>query len=62
MDHPSPILTLKEFQKEYKCSHGQTYREIAAGRLKVRKMGRATRVTRPDADAWAASLPTMGGE
>lgn len=62
MDSPTPILTLKEFQREYKVSHGQTYREIAAGRLKVRKMGRATRVTRPDADAWAANLPTMGAD
>lgn len=62
MNTPSPLMTLKEFQCEYKVSHGQTYREIAAGRLKVRKLGRATRVARVDADAWADSLPVKGGE
>lgn len=56
------LLKLKEFQREYNVSHGQTYREIAAGRLKVRKIGRATRVARVDADDWAANLPTKGGE
>jgi len=62
MDTSSPFMTLKEFQGAYKVSHGHTYREIAAGRLKVRKMGRATRVARVDAEAWANSLPVIGGE
>ena len=33
------------------------YEEHAAGRLKVRKIGRKTLVTMADAQAWLAALP-----
>ena len=58
----SEFLTVADFKSRYKCSHSAFYREVAAGRIPIRKIGRATRVALADAEAWAASLPTHGGE
>lgn len=55
------FLTVAEFKERYRLSHSQFYREVAKG-LPIRKIGRATRITLADADAWAASLPTHSGE
>jgi excisionase family DNA binding protein len=35
------------------------YQEIASGRLRARKLGRRTIITRADADAWIKSLPLV---
>ncbi|PEQ10656.1 hypothetical protein B2G71_20930 [Novosphingobium sp. PC22D] len=56
------LLTVAEFKDRYKISHSAFYREVAANRIPIRKIGRATRVSLADAEAWAASLPTHGGE
>jgi hypothetical protein len=55
------LLTVTEFKDRYRISHSQFYREVAKG-LPIRKIGRATRIALADAEAWAASLPTHGGE
>lgn len=56
------LLTVAEFKDRYKISHSAFYREVAAHRIPIRKIGRATRISVADAEAWAASLPTHGGE
>jgi len=56
------LLTVAEFKNRYKISHSAFYREVAAHRIPIRKIGRATRIALTDAEAWAASLPTHGGE
>ena len=56
------FMKLREFEARYRCSHSQLYREVAAGRLVIRKIGRASRIAVADAEAWAANLPTQTGE
>ncbi|NNC47655.1 MAG: helix-turn-helix domain-containing protein [Sphingomonas sp.] len=56
------MMTMGEFLARYSIGRTTAYREVAAGRLKIRKLGTATRIAREDADAWMASLPVRGGE
>lgn len=61
MKAPSELMTVADFCGRYKIGKTSLYREAAAGRLKLRKFGSATRIAREDAEAWAANLPTVGG-
>jgi hypothetical protein len=45
-----------EFCECYRISIRGAYEEIAAGRLKIRKLGRRTLIATEDAEAWFASL------
>lgn len=56
------LMTMGEFLARYSIGRTTAYREVTAGRLKIRKLGSATRIAREDADAWMASLPVRGGE
>ncbi|MBX9897469.1 MAG: helix-turn-helix domain-containing protein [Qipengyuania sp.] len=56
------LLTVAEFKNRHKISHSAFYREVAARRIPIRKIGRATRIALADAEEWAASLPTRGRE
>lgn len=60
MDLPQ-LMTVTDFCVRYSVSRTSFYREIAAGRLKLRKFGSASRVARSDAEAWAANLPIVSG-
>ena len=55
------LMTVADFCARYRCSRTSVYRESAAGRIKLRKFGAATRIARADAEQWAASLPTYQG-
>lgn len=55
------MLTVAEFLARYKISRTEFYRQVNAGRIPIRKLGYATRVTRDDAEAWANSLPVRRG-
>ena len=55
-DRPE-LMTVKVFRRLYSISNTQVYREVAAGRLQIRKLGAATRIARADAEAWASALP-----
>ena len=46
----------------YQIGRTRIYEEIAAGRLRVRKVGRRTLILVEDAEEWAQSLPTFGAE
>ena len=61
MDIPE-LMTVSDFLARYSIGRTTLYREVAGGRLKLRKLGSATRIARADADAWAASLPARMGE
>ncbi|WP_374622451.1 DNA-binding protein [Devosia sp.] len=48
--------TIEAFCRAFSTSRSQTYRELAAGRLRAVKLGSRTLILRADADAWAAAL------
>ena len=55
------LMTVAEFLSRYSCSRTEFYRQVNAGRIPLVKLGTASRVTRKDAEAWAASLPVRQG-
>lgn len=56
------LLTVADFCARYSIGKTSLYREVNAGRLKLRKFGTATRIARADAEAWADALPFSEGE
>lgn len=56
------LMTVADFCDRYSIGKTSLYREVNAGRLKLRKFGTATRIARADAEAWANALPTIEGE
>lgn len=61
MDIPE-LMTVGDFLARYSIGRTTLYREVAANRLRLRKLGSATRIARTDAEAWAKSLPVREGE
>lgn len=61
MEYPE-LLTVANFCTRYSIGRTSMYREVNAGRLRLRKFGTATRIARADAEQWAASLPVIEGE
>jgi hypothetical protein len=55
-------MTIPDFLERYSISRSAFYRAAAQGGIRVTKIGKATRIALADAEAWAASLPTHGGE
>lgn len=56
------LMTVADFCARYSIGRTSLYREVNAGRLKLRKFGAATRIARPDAEAWKNALPVRKGE
>ena len=56
------LMTVADFCDRYSIGKTSLYREVNAGRLKIRKFGAATRIARADAEAWAAALPSNNEE
>jgi hypothetical protein len=52
------VFEILEFCGWARISRTMAFREIAAGRLKTRRLGSKNLVTIEDARAWLASLPT----
>jgi excisionase family DNA binding protein len=57
----SQVLTIEQFAADYGIGRTRAYAEIAAGRLRVMKFGRNTRIARVDADAWLQARRQDGG-
>lgn len=55
------LITVAEFKSRYAISHSKFYREVNAGQLPIRKMGRSTRISELDAQAWFDNLPIRRG-
>jgi len=53
------LLKVPDFLELYSVSRTEFYRQVAAGKIRLRKMGRATRIARTDAESWAAGLPEV---
>ena len=47
-----PLMTLKDFEAQFSVSRSTIYREVGAGRLKLTKVGRASRIAAADAISW----------
>lgn len=55
------LMTVADFLSRYSISRTEFYRHVQAGRIRLTKLGTASRVARADADAWLASLPVRSG-
>ena len=55
------LMTVGDFLSRYAISRTEFYRQVNAGRIRLTKLGTASRVARADADAWLASLPVQSG-
>lgn len=56
------LMTLADFSEEFSISRSAVYREVNAGRLRLTKVGRASRIAAIDAETWlqrqrSASVP-----
>ncbi len=58
------FYTVAEFIRLYGVPRTTLYRMLKDpdNRLRIHKLGRASRIAKAEAKAWAASLPTFGGE
>ena len=54
------LLSIPDFCREYNTSRSNVYCMIRDRTLPAVKVGKMTRIRRPDAEAWAASLPPAG--
>ncbi len=59
-DHDG-YLTVPDFLQTYAISRTGFYRTVNAGKLRLTKIGRSSRVALSEARRWAAALPTVGG-
>lgn len=58
---PSELMTVRQFLDETSIGRTTFYRLVKSGQLRILKVGRASRISRADAERWAASLPKLGG-
>ncbi len=59
--HTPELMTVADFLSRYSLSSSEFYRQANAGRIRITKLGNASRVAREDAEAWRASLPVKAG-
>jgi excisionase family DNA binding protein len=55
------FLTLPQFCQRYQVSRSTIYRLARNNAFTIVKFGRSSRIAFDEAEAWAASLPVMGG-
>lgn len=55
------LMTVAELLTRYSISRTEFYRQVNASRIRLTKLGNASRVARQDAETWAASLPVRTG-
>ena len=57
------FYSIAEFLRLYPMGRTSLYRIVSQQgcKLRITKIGRASRIAKADAAAWAASLPTIGG-
>jgi excisionase family DNA binding protein len=62
LDAIEGFYTVAEFIRLYGVPRSSFYRLVKEGRLRIHKIGRASRIAKAEARVWAGSLPTFGGE
>ena len=55
--NPKGAFSVDEFCGWASIGRSKFYQEVAAGRIRLRKIGRKSVVTMPDALAWLSELP-----
>lgn len=50
------LMSVREFLDSFRIGRTTFYREVAAGRIRVIKIGRSTRVSREAAAEWLTAL------
>jgi excisionase family DNA binding protein len=55
MDLPE-LMTVRDFLDAFSVSKTTFYKEVAAGRLHMLKVGKSTKIARVDAEAWLEEL------
>lgn len=55
------LLTVSDFLILFRVSRTTFYREVNAGRLRIVKLGRSTRISRADAEKWIDKLQQASG-
>ncbi len=53
-NQPSPVYDVGQFLRAYPIGRTKFYQEIAAGRIRVMKVGRRTLITKEAAAKWQA--------
>lgn len=61
-DQKPRFLTVAQFSQRYQVSRSTIYRLAQSGAVTIIKFGRSSRIAFEEAEAWAASLPVMGGQ
>ena len=63
-DTPIRAFALLDFCTRYGISRSTAFREMRAGRLTARKLGKKLLIREEDAEAWLAAIPVKpnGGE
>ncbi len=61
ISHGPRFITLSQFCQRFQVSRSTIYRLAHQGAFSIVKFGRSSRISIEEAEAWAASLPTMGG-
>jgi len=56
----SGAFTVKEFLAWSRISRTTFYKEVSAGRINLRKVGKSSLVLRKDAERWLSALPAAG--
>ncbi|MGX7896071.1 helix-turn-helix domain-containing protein [Tsuneonella sp. HG222] len=54
-------MTVPDFLEMYRISRTSFYREVNAGRLRLVKFGRSTRIARIDAEVWMQNMRANDG-
>ncbi|MGA8693936.1 MAG: helix-turn-helix domain-containing protein [Xanthobacteraceae bacterium] len=59
MEGEKRAFSIAEFCRRYGVGRTKVYEELRQGRLRARKIGRRTIVTKDDADDWLQQLPLI---
>lgn len=51
-------MSVKQFCDEYRVGTTRLYEEVKYGRIRLRKLGRKSLITRDEAERWLKNLPT----
>ncbi len=58
---PTQLMTVRDFLTHYRVGRTTFYKEVQAGRLRIIKLGQATRVSVADAENWLIAVQQQDG-
>jgi hypothetical protein len=56
---PQRAMSIARFSEDYAVGRTKIYEELKSGRLRGRKIGKRTIISRDDAESWLQCLPIM---